>query len=67
MIFSGDKMAVAQFVGGLLVNSKLDSALITIMLRSKYEGCSVRIVTDTSLEGIVVEKAKNYSIQRINT
>lgn len=66
MFFSGSKMDVAQFVGGLLVNSDINSASITIMLRAKYEGCSVRIVTDTSSEDIVSAKAKNYSVRRIN-
>lgn len=67
MYFYGSKIAVARFVTDCLVSLNINSASITITSRDKYEGCSVRIVTDTSLAGIVEGRAMRYSLQRINT
>ena len=57
----------AQFVADMLTDSRLDSALITIMIQAKSGDCYVSIVTDTSLEDIVAEKALNYLEQPSNT
>lgn len=67
MYFSGSKMGVARFVVDLLQRLGNDSVQITIISQAKYAGCSVRIVIDTSLESIVLARATNYSLRRINT
>ncbi len=67
MIFYGSKTTVAQFVKDLLLDSRLDSALITITCRGSSEDCSVHIATDTSLEDSVSAAAKIYSTALLYT
>lgn len=67
MIFLGSKMEVAQFVVDLLMDSRLDSASITITTRGTSEDYCVRTAIDMSLEEIVLTKAQNYSCRRITT
>ncbi len=57
----------AQFVADMLTDSRLDSALITIMIQAKSGDCYVSIVTDTSLEDIVATKALIYLNRPTNT
>jgi hypothetical protein len=65
--FSGNKEDVARFVADLLVHSKVVLQSTTIITRGSSEDCYVRIVIDTSSEGIVLELAPIYCLQRINT
>jgi hypothetical protein len=67
MNFSGSRMSVAQFAVDLLVDSRFDSALITITTRGMSEDCSVRIAIDTSLVETAAIKAQNYSLVLTNT
>ncbi len=66
-IFFNDNTVAARFVADMLTDSRLDSALITIMLQTKLGDCYVSIVTDTSLEDIVAIKALSYLEQPMNT
>lgn len=65
--FIGSKEVVARFVADILMDSRFDSASITIITLARSEDCSVRIATDTSLEDIVWEKAMTYFDPRTNT
>jgi len=67
MTFLGSRMGVARFVVDLLLDSRFDSASITITTRGTSEDCYVRIAIDTSLEDIALIKAQNYSCRHINT
>lgn len=67
MTFYGSKETVAQFAKDLLMDGRLNSALITITTLAKSEVCSVHIAIDTSLEGIVSEKAKIFSTALLST
>jgi hypothetical protein len=67
MTYLGNRMDVARFVVDLLLDSRFDSALITITSRGTSEDCYVRIATDTSWEEIASLKAQNYSCRHINT
>lgn len=66
MTFSGSRMGIAQFVVDLLMDSRFDSASITITSRGTSEDCYARIATDMSLGEIVSIKAQNYSCLPIN-
>ena len=65
-VFFNDSTVVARFVADMLTDSRLDSALITIMIQAKSGGCSVSIVTDMSLAGIAERKAQRYSFRLTN-
>ena len=67
MTFYGSNLAVARFVGDITRNLGIDSASITIIARGSSEDCSVQIVTDMSLVGTVLEKAKSYSLTLTHT
>lgn len=67
MIYYGSNQTVARFVKDLLMDGRLNSALITITTLAKSEVCSVHIAIDTSLEDIVSEKAKIFSVALLNT
>lgn len=67
MTYFGNKTVVARFVKDLLLDSRLSSALITITVRGTSEACSVHIAIDTSLEDIVSEMAKIYSVALLST
>jgi len=66
-IFFNNSTVVARFVADMLTDSRLDSALITIMVQAKSGDYSVSIVIDTSLEDIVATKALSYLEQPTNT
>lgn len=61
MLFSANSQTVAQFVADITLRLKPDLRSITIMQLARSEVFFVRIVTDTSLEGIVEKAALNYS------
>jgi hypothetical protein len=67
MTFLGNRMEVAQFVVDLLMDSRFDSASITITSQATSEDFCVRIATDTLLEGIAAIKGQNYSCRLILT
>lgn len=67
MTYYGNKKVVAQFVGDLLMDSRLTLASITVITQGSSEDCSVRIVTDTSLEDIVSAMAAIYSVALLST
>jgi len=60
MLFLLDNLDVARFVKDLLLLSKIDSQLITIIVRGRSEASYVHIATDTSSEDIVVKVASIY-------
>ena len=67
LIFTGSKENVAAFVADIVPNSKYGSPSIMITVPARLEVCSVRIVTDTSLEDIVKIKASHYCLRQRNT
>jgi hypothetical protein len=67
MIFYGSKTLVVQFVSDLILHLKPDSVSITITTRGSSEDYSVSIVTDTSLESIVLGRANFFCLMHMNT
>lgn len=67
MTFFGDKTDVAQFVVDLLSRSSVDYQSITIMSPKKSGGCYVLLAINSSLEGIVANKAQSFSLRVIIT
>lgn len=67
MTFFGSKTIVVQFVADLIIRLRPVSVSITIMTRGSSEDYSVSIVTDTSLESIVLGRATSFSLTRIDT
>jgi len=67
MTFLGSRMAVAQFVVDLLMDSRFDCVSITITTQATSGDYCVRIATDTSLVEIAAIKGQSYSCRLIIT
>jgi len=67
MNFYGNSNLVAQFAVDLLLRLRRNSVSITITVRGSSEDSSVSIVTDTSLEGIVLERARHFCLMHTTT
>lgn len=64
MIFYGNKEKVVLFVVDIVLHLRPDLVSITIMTRGSSEDFSVRIVTGTLWDDIVLERASYYYLTR---